>query len=154
MNVTLKILCSLFYILYPMNFQLKVRSKWFWQNWSLFLSFKIFHCKTGIYRMKVDDGPNPTVYIRSWSLQEIKKNVAFFEHSFVLSQFLHNYRYRISSYSFRGNYSFLDLEIQRSQYINVRKLFKGGNYSRAEIIWGNTVRKYLQLTFYDYKMTR
>ena len=24
---------------------------------------------------------------------------------------------RISSYSFRGNYSFLDLEIQRSQYI-------------------------------------
>ena len=31
--------------------------------------------------------------------------------------------YRISSYSFRGNYSFLDLEIQRSQYINVRKLF-------------------------------
>ena len=28
---------------------------------------------------------------------------------------------------------------QRSQYINVRKLFKGGNYSRAETIWGNTV---------------
>ena len=27
MNVTLKMLCSLFYILYPMNFQLKVRSK-------------------------------------------------------------------------------------------------------------------------------
>ena len=27
-------------------------------------------------------------------------------------------------------YSFLDLEIQRSQYINVRKLFKGGNYMR------------------------
>ena len=25
--------------------------------------------------------------------------------------------YRISSYSFRGNYSFLNLEIQRSQYI-------------------------------------
>ena len=25
------------------------------------------------------------------------------------------------------------------QYINVRKLFKGGNYSRAETIWGNTV---------------
>ena len=38
--------------------------------------------------------------------------------------------YRISSYSFRGNYSFLDLEIQRSQYINVRKLFKGGNNMR------------------------
>ena len=28
---------------------------------------------------------------------------------------------------------------QRSQYIKVRKLFKGGNYSRAETIWGNTV---------------
>ena len=38
--------------------------------------------------------------------------------------------YRISSYSFCGNYSFLDLEIQRSQHINVRKLFKGGNYMR------------------------
>ena len=25
------------------------------------------------------------------------------------------------------------------QYINVRKLFKGGNYSRAETILGNTV---------------
>ena len=49
--------------------------------------------------------------------------------------------YRISSYSFRGNYSFLNLEIQRSQYIRPkvtvhkgaetiqgRKLFKGGNY--------------------------
>ena len=53
------------------------------------------------------------------------------------------YTYRISSYSFRGNYSFLDLEIQRSQYIRSkvtvhkgaetiqgRKLFKGGNYMR------------------------
>ena len=51
--------------------------------------------------------------------------------------------YRISSYSFRGNYSFLNLEIQRSQYIRPkvtvhkcaetiqgRKLFKGGNYMR------------------------
>ena len=49
-------------------------------------------------------------------------------------------KYRISSYSFRGNYSFLNLEIQRSQYIQPkvtvhkcaetiqgRKLFKGGN---------------------------
>ena len=26
---------------------------------------------------------------------------------------------------------------QRSQYIKVRKLFKGGNYSRAETISGN-----------------
>ena len=53
------------------------------------------------------------------------------------------YNYRISSYSFRGNYSFLNLEIQRSQYIRPkvtvhkgaetiqgRKLFKGGNYMR------------------------
>ena len=49
----------------------------------------------------------------------------------------------ISSYSFRGNYSFLNLEIQRSQNIRPkvtvhkgaetiqgRKLFKGGNYMR------------------------
>jgi hypothetical protein len=52
-------------------------------------------------------------------------------------------RIRISSYSFRGNYSFLNLEIQRSQYIRPkvpvhkceetiqgRKLSKGGNYMR------------------------
>ena len=52
-------------------------------------------------------------------------------------------KYRISSFSCRGNYSFLNLEIQRSQYIRpkvtvhrdaktiqVRKLFKGGNYMR------------------------
>jgi hypothetical protein len=52
-------------------------------------------------------------------------------------------KYRISSYSFHGNYSFLNLEIQRSQYIRPkvtvhkcaetiqrRKLFKGGNYMR------------------------
>ena len=35
--------------------------------------------------------------------------------------------YRISSYCFNGKYSFFNLEIQRSQYINVWKLFKGGN---------------------------
>jgi len=51
--------------------------------------------------------------------------------------------YRISSYSFRGNYSFLNLEIQRSQNIRPkvivhkgaetiqgRKIIKGGNYMR------------------------
>ena len=51
--------------------------------------------------------------------------------------------YRISSYSFRRNYSFLNLEIQKSQYIRPkvtvhkgeetiqgRKLFKGRNYMR------------------------
>ena len=52
-------------------------------------------------------------------------------------------RYRISSHSFRGNYSFFDLEIEKSQYIRPkvpvhkcaetiqgRKLLKGGNYMR------------------------
>ena len=51
--------------------------------------------------------------------------------------------YRIFSHSFRGNYSFLNLEIHRSQYITPkvtvhkcaeiiqgRKLFKGGNFMR------------------------
>ena len=42
--------------------------------------------------------------------------------------------------SFRGNYSFLDLEIQRSQYIRP-KLFKGGNYSREETIQGKKLFK-------------
>ena len=53
-------------------------------------------------------------------------------------------KYRISSYSVRGNYSFLNLEIKRSQYIRPkvtvhkgaetiqgRKLFKGGNYRNS-----------------------
>ena len=56
--------------------------------------------------------------------------------------------YRISSYSFRGNYSFLDSEIQKSQYIKPkvtvhkcaetiqgRELFKGGNYMRKYGNW-------------------
>ena len=50
----------------------------------------------------------------------------------------HFHTYCISANSFCGNYSFLNFEIQRSQYINLRKLFKGGNYSRAKTIWGNT----------------
>ena len=40
--------------------------------------------------------------------------------------------YRISSYSFRGNYSFLDLEIQRSQYIRPKVTV----HKRAETIQG------------------
>ena len=61
-----------------------------------------------------------------------------------------NLIYRISSYSFRGNYSFLNLEIQRSQYIRPkvtvhiygetiqgRKLFKGGNCMRKYGNWEN-----------------
>ena len=36
------------------------------------------------------------------------------------------HEYRISAYSFRGNYSFLE--------VGLRKLFKGGNYSREETI--------------------
>ena len=57
--------------------------------------------------------------------------------------------FRISSYCFSGNYSFLSMEIQRSQYIRPkvtvhkgaetiqgRKLFKGGNYIRNTIIFG------------------
>jgi hypothetical protein len=49
--------------------------------------------------------------------------------------------YRISSCNFLRNYSFLNVEIQSSQYIRPKvtvhkgaELFKGGNYSRAETI--------------------
>ena len=46
--------------------------------------------------------------------------------------FNHKSRYPIASYSFRGNYSFLNLEIKRSQNNYIRPkatvLFKGGNY--------------------------
>ena len=54
----------------------------------------------------------------------------------VLSIFI---RYRISANSFRGNYSFLSLALLTVTFAH-RKLFKGGNYSRAETICGNTVR--------------
>ena len=106
--------------------------------------------------------------------------------------------YRISANSFRGNYSFLNLNlctvtfgystyrcrnysredtiqgrknIRRYtvfhlapnfefylmycdlwlQYIQVRKLFKGGNYSRAETIRGNTVFKVLCRSLFLFK---
>ena len=66
-------------------------------------------------------------------------------------------RYRISSYSFRRNYSVLNFEIQRSQYIRPkvivhkggetiqgRKLFKGGNYMRKYGIYLLSVFIFLQ----------
>ena len=60
------------------------------------------------------------------------------------------WKYRISTNSFRGNYSFLKLFGQRSQYINIKiPLHKHsenrGNYSRAETIRGSTVPNYLLL---------
>ena len=71
-----------------------------------------------------------------------------FIYTFWIFFFFHQFYSRMtyllcSSYSFRGNYSFLNLEIQRSQYIRLKvtvhkcvetiqgwKLFKGGNYMR------------------------
>ena len=63
--------------------------------------------------------------------------------TYIHKIFICNSIYRISSYSFRINYSYLNLEIQRSQYIRAkvtvhkcaetiqgRKLFMYGNYMR------------------------
>ena len=47
--------------------------------------------------------------------------------------------YPVSTVFTRGNYYFLNLEIQRSQYINVWKLFKGGICMRKygiQSFWG------------------
>ena len=68
--------------------------------------------------------------------------------------------YCISSYGFHGNYSFLNLKIQRSQYkrpkitvykceetIQGRKLFKDGNYMRK---YGNKAG-YLRLLYFEIK---
>ena len=55
--------------------------------------------------------------------------------------------YRISVNSFRGNYSFLKLALFTVTFdIKVRKLFKVGNYSRAETIRGNNgiLKQFLQ----------
>ena len=58
--------------------------------------------------------------------------------------------YRISGNSFRGNYSFLNLEIlensnsyRKFQFLTNKLIFCFGNYSRAETICGNTVPKYV-----------
>ena len=71
--------------------------------------------------------------------------------------------YRISSYSFRGNYSFLDSEIQWSQYIRSkvtvhkcaediqgRNLFKGGNYVRKYGIYYEIFKNKLLYSFTVY----
>ena len=73
--------------------------------------------------------------------------VLVFTPNYAIVSCVKKFRYHFSSYSIRGNYFFLHLEIQRSQYISPkvtvhkgaeniqgRKLFKGGNYSRAETI--------------------
>ena len=53
--------------------------------------------------------------------------------------------YHISSYSFRGNYSFLDLEIQRSQYIRPKVTV----HRCAETIQGRKLYEEIQyLKFY------
>ena len=58
--------------------------------------------------------------------------------------------YRVSSYGFHGNYSFLNLEILANWnschnisifYLNNKMKFCYGNYSRAETLWVNTVPK-------------
>ena len=53
------------------------------------------------------------------------------------------YHYRISSYSFRGNYSFLNLEIQRSQYIRPKVTV----YKCAETIQGRKL--YEEIRYVD-----
>ena len=53
-----------------------------------------------------------------------------------------NLGYRISSYSFRGNYSFLNLEIQRSQYIRPKDTVHKG----AETIQGRKLYEEIRYT--------
>ena len=80
-----------------------------------------------------------------------------------MKKFLQICTHRISSYSFRGNYSFLNLEIQRSQYIKPkvtvhkcgetiqgRKLFKGGNYMRK---YGSKFDFVIRLTIFQIQKT-
>ena len=73
-----------------------------------------------------------------------------------------DFSYRISSYTFRGNYSFLNLEIQRSQYIRAkvtvhkcaetiqgRKLYEELRY--IAVIYENSIlsskeKQYMQVT--------
>ena len=66
-----------------------------------------------------------------------------FRRHWLHSTTMTNQNYRISVNSFRGNYFFFEFNLMYcdlwSQYIQVRKLFKGRNYSRAETICGNTV---------------
>ena len=70
------------------------------------------------------------------------------------------HHYRISLYSFRGNYSFLNLKIVENlsschlfqfftQLTNLFLLFKGGNYLREETIRGNTVSKFVNFLHHN-----
>ena len=68
--------------------------------------------------------------------------------------FAKNMKYRISSYSFRGNHSFLNLEIQRVQHIRQKvpvhkgaETIQGRKLFEAETIRGNTVNRNLTMAF-------
>ena len=78
---------------------------------------------------------------------EVHRHVIIYQHPklFQLKQNI----YRISVNSFRGNYFFFEFNLMYcdllTQNIQVRKLFKGGNYSRAETIRGKNFK--IGLTF-------
>ena len=63
----------------------------------------------------------------------------------------YSHGYHISSCSFRGNYSFLNLEIQRSQYIRPKvTVHKGAeNYSREESIQGRRLYEEMWYPFWN-----
>ena len=78
--------------------------------------------------------------------------VLVFTPNYAIVSCVKKFRYHFSSYSIRGNYFFLHLEIQRSQYISPkvtvhkgaetiqgRKLFEGRNYMRK---YGNWINVY------------
>ena len=80
------------------------------------------------------DGIRPLLYIR-YTRHHNPWLVYSLPHFETISLFSRSYG--ISAISFRGNYSFLNLAL--CTVTKVRKLFKGGNYSRAKTIRVNTV---------------
>ena len=115
----------------------------------------------GLYDGKKDHSIpiNWLVVVANFAIQTVLSEVNYImksPESYIWHLIFFSYRiiyftYRISANIFRGNYSFLSLALCTvtfdlwSQYIKVWKLFKGGNYSRAETIRGNTVFKKLQI---------
>ena len=80
---------------------------------------KEFGSKSGKYSVSLIVGDAVVSNPINWNLADISlKFPGMYVHNGIHS----------GRYSFRGNYSFLNLPVCTVEYIKMRKMFKGGNY--------------------------
>ena len=115
------------------------------QNWTMHYEeegIKFVGCQKALHVKKFGQEVENTNTLNFFNTS-ITKHIFHLIIHYTTGKYCFKVKYRISSYSFCGNYSFLNLEIQRSQYIRPkvtlhkgaetihgRKIFKGGNYMR------------------------